>query len=214
MLLWDINAEDPKLRRWNKYRFGSLKRLPLFYFWRCSGDLSYEIVGEGKVRVFGSTGKKGRGALYEGYPRYFARQPIELSTDVPAEVRRAIGKWGPDSIWPSKALKKADLALLVEFFGHPVDAMMSMFHHQFGGVPLLPAWDDEAFVCPNPKCRGSVLDRALGKRHSMKFLAGVLNDPPSGLPMVEPFDEQAENWNYWVSVQFHMCDCCLFDYGS
>jgi hypothetical protein len=43
----------------------------------------------------------------------------------------------------------------------------------------------------------------------MKFLAGILNDPWAGLPMVEHANEEArKNWNYFVTVQFHICDCC------
>ena len=60
LLLWDINATDPILLRWNKNRFGGLKRLPLFYCWGCCGDISYSIKTEKEVRVIGTTGRAGQ----------------------------------------------------------------------------------------------------------------------------------------------------------
>ena len=42
------------------------------------------------------------------------------------------------------------------------------------------------------------------------FLAGVLNDLPGGLPLIEPLNkETATDWNYFVSFHFQICDKCL-----
>ena len=90
LLLWDINAQDPMLLRWNKNRFGSLKRLPLYFCWGCVGDVSYEFIADDKVRVLGSPGRSGGGAEYEGYPRDFPRRSMALLTEVSAEVVTAI----------------------------------------------------------------------------------------------------------------------------
>jgi hypothetical protein len=44
----------------------------------------------------------------------------------------------------------------------------------------------------------------------MSFLAGILNDPWAGLPMVEPADEATkESWDFLATVGFHICASCL-----
>jgi hypothetical protein len=71
----------------------------------------------------------------------------------------------------------------------------------------------EVFRCPNPTCPSDA-DGAAGKKRAMKFVAGILNDPWGGLPMVEPATKETRrHWNYFVSVQFHICDHCWTIYG-
>lgn len=81
---------------------------------------------------------------------------------------------------------------LAEFFGHPVRLPTCFFHHQLGGKPLMSLWASEVFECPNPDCGGTVLDPMRGRKRVMKFLAGILNDPWAGLPMVEPANEETK----------------------
>jgi len=209
MLFWDINAQDPRLLKWNKNRFGGMKRLPLYYCWGCVGDLSYLPVSENEIRVLGTTGNADGGAEYDSYPESFPRQPIALLTEVSSEVKKAIKAWGTDGFAPTGFEKTIHYSKLVDFFGHGIYLMRCMFHHQFGGQALTETWDDETFLCPNEKCTGGIVSKAMGRRHSMRFLAGILNDPPHGLPMIEPLnDETAADWNYSISVQFHMCNAC------
>jgi hypothetical protein len=48
----------------------------------------------------------------------------------------------------------------------------------------------------------------------MKFVAGILNDPWGGLPMIEPATRDTKKrWDYFVSAQFHVCDRCWSIYG-
>jgi len=49
----------------------------------------------------------------------------------------------------------------------------------------------------------------------MKFLAEVLNDPWAGLPLIQPAnDETRKSWDYFLSVQYHICDCCYTVQGG
>lgn len=209
LLLWDVNARDPLLLRWNKNRFGGMNRLPLLYCWGCVGDLSYRIVGENRVEVIESTGQANGGAEYEGYPSHFPRKAIELLKGFSPAVKIAIKKWGTDGFAKPGFKETKHYQVLLEFFGHEVFLQRCMFHHQFGGLSLTDTWDDEAFECRNSKCQGKLFDRVRGRKRAMKFLAGVLNDPPHGLPMIEPLDDKTKSdWNYSISVQFHMCDGC------
>jgi hypothetical protein len=137
-----------------------------------------------------------------------------MNVEEPASVQRINNKlearWqlarGDD---PIPLPTETQSAILKDFYGHPADLPMSQFHHQIGGEPMRQSWAFDEFDCPNPSCKGSVVNRVLGRKSKMKFLAGVLNDPWAGLPMAEPAsDSNRESWNCFVSVQFHICDCC------
>jgi len=100
--------------------------------------------------------------------------------------------------------------VLRKYFGHPAHTELCLFHHQFGGIPVFHCWADEVFFCTNPKCE---VDRN-GKKRAMKFVAGILNDPWGGLPMIEPAKKETKkNWDFFVSVQFHICDRCFTVFG-
>jgi hypothetical protein len=104
--------------------------------------------------------------------------------------------------------------VLRDFFGHSVFSNFCTIHHQLGGKPLALLWATEVFRCPNPTCGGDAARKVPQKKRAMKFLAGVLNDPWGGLPMVEPANKKTKgNWNYHVSVQFHICDQCWIIYA-
>jgi hypothetical protein len=80
-----------------------------------------------------------------------------------------------------------------------------MFHSQFGGDPSQPWWNKFTTDCPNPACPKLLTGRA----RRLRFVAGVLNDPLGGLPMVEPpKDVTSQWWNFFVSVQFQICGKC------
>ena len=139
---------------------------------------------------------------------------LVLLEGVPDEIRRIyqelIARWdAADDDGPIPEPTPQEHKALTEFFGHPVPLPRSFFHHQLGGKPAVDYWANEVFECPNPACEGTLIDRLRGRRRAMKFLAGVLNDPWAGLPMVEPAnDETRRHWNYGVSVQYRICDCC------
>ena len=60
-----------------------------------------------------------------------------------------------------------------------------------------------------------------GNARAMNFLAGILNDPLHGLPMIEPavssasqlpephdVMENSRSWNFFVSVHYYICEGC------
>lgn len=206
LLLWDINARDPRFPR---RKFGAIERVPLYFCWGCVSDLAYRIIDSSKIVTISAQKHAGPTFQYEPYPSTFPRQPLALTSAVPAEVRRILSRWDKDDSF-GEGLSEAATTALASFFGHPAQWQLDLFHHQFGGPPLQRSWCEETFECPNPECRPSLLGRlAGGKRRKMSFLAGVVNDPLHGLPMVEPAAEVTERqWNFYVSVQFHICAAC------
>src|SRR5262249_26200174 len=107
-------------------------------------------------------------------------------------------------------LSKKEHRLLEDYFGHPIFIPRFMYHHQLGGEALFAAWDENAFPCPNKKCPGGLVDKLLKRGRPMRFLAGILTDPPGGLPLIEPLDDKTrQDWNYFASVFFQICDKCL-----
>jgi hypothetical protein len=150
------------------------------------------------------------GRQYPDYPEHFPRRPIALDSSVPSSLPTLIRKWDVKADFLGDKLSKNERQLLEEFFGHPIFLPRFMYHHQLGGEALYEPWDESAFLCPNKKCPGGVWDRLMRQGRSMKFLSGVLNDPPGGLPLIEPLNEQtAKNWNYFVSFYFQICAKCL-----
>jgi hypothetical protein len=214
MLLWDLSADDIESRTGDA-RFAATKRLPLYFCWGCVGDLYYRVISEKEIHVVENRdGRKGGGAEYEDYPEFFPRRAIELVEGVPQEVKAVISKWRPEKDSFGRRLSAADKAVLGGFFGHPVAWSLELFFHQLGGEPLAKLWNEPLF-CPNAGCSSGLVNRLLRKKgRPMKFLAGVLNDPPAGLPMIEPLTEETtKHWNHFVSVQFHVCDKCLIICG-
>lgn len=202
LLLWDINCKDPRFPR---AKFGPMERLPLYYCWGCVNDISYEVVDNSKINIHPGKRSQGPSFPYDPYPEFFERRGLNLFEGVPDEVRRAVLEMYASSDIP----KSKDLKLLREFFGHPAPVPMCLFYHQFGGRPLQQLWANEVFQCPNPTCIGNPADRLHGRKRAMKFLAGILNDPWAGLPMGELANEKTKgHWDFFVSVQFHICDCC------
>lgn len=211
LLLWDINCKDPRFPR---RKFGPLTRLPLYYCWACVNDLSYQVVDQQQIHIHPRKRSAGPSFQYEPYPEFFERRGLVLLEGVPDEIRRIYQEWmarwdNAADDGPIPQPTQQDQKTLTAFFGHPVPLPRCLFHHQFGGKPVVDYWANEVFECPNPACEGKLSDRLRGRKRAMKFLAGVLNDPWAGLPMVEPAnDETRRHWNYGVSVQYHICDYC------
>ncbi|MEZ6141868.1 MAG: hypothetical protein R3B84_14950 [Zavarzinella sp.] len=212
LLLWDINCKDPRFPR-NK--FGKLKRLPLYFCWGCVSEIAYQVVQEDQIEIHSSIQNEGLSFPYDPYPEFFQRRGLQFFTGIPDEIQRIyhelIARWRTaDDDGPVPRPSVADRKKLAQFFGHPVVLPRCFFHHQLGGKPIVDNWAHEVFLCPNPGCEGTVLDRMLSRKRAMKFLAGVLNDPWAGLPLVDEADEDTrKHWNYHVTVQYHICDCCF-----
>ena len=210
ILLLDINCEDPVLRKAARRKFGTLKRIPLFACPRCVCELSYRLENDKRIKIvqsrYGSPGSQ----PYEDYPDHFPRKPFSLDDTIPAKLPAVIKKWDPDVDLRGEKLTKSERKLLEDFCGHPVFIPRYMYHHQLGGDSLWEPWDENQFFCPNKKCPGGIWDKMLKRGRPMKFLAGVINDPPGGLPLVEPLSKKtATDWNYFVSYYFQICDKCL-----
>ena len=209
LLLWDINCKDP---RFGRRKFWILERLPLYYCWCCVNDISYQLTDGDRIRIHPPKRRNETSFPYEPYPESFERRALTFDDGFPDKIRRLCVRLLSDfEFEPSMQEKKT----LREFFGHSVIHGLELTHHQFGGRPMDSYWADEVFCCPNSACSGRITDRIRGRKRPMKFLAGILNDPWGGLPMVEPAnDETKDNWNNYVHVQFHICDLCLTTTGA
>lgn len=214
LLLWDLDCNDPKFPQG---AFGQLRRLPLYFCWGCVGDLSYRTDGDGDIVVTNTwRSSQKRSFPYKPYPRSFERQRLALlDASIPPKIERSLNEldayWaeGSDDDDDSIDLPNVGQRLLSEYFGHIVTIPRDAFHHQFGGAPRNLGWREEIFECHNPDCHGSVGDRLRRRKHRLSFLAGILNDPWRGLPMAEPADDETKRFpNFWVTVQFHICDRC------
>jgi hypothetical protein len=213
LLLWDINCRDSRFPR---RKFGPLERLPLYYCWGCVNDISYQVADHDKIKIYAKKRRNGPSFPYKPYPKYFKRRGLQFFEGVPDSILRIyhelLARWEIDEDDENAAVPVPTAKQqkeLTQFFGHRVVLPRCFFHHQLGGKPLHQLWADEVFQCPNPACEGTSADRVRGRKRAMKFLAGVLNDPWAGLPMVEEANAQTKkDWNYDVSVQYHICDCC------
>lgn len=211
LLLWDIDCSDTKLP---PGAFGQLKRVALYFCWRCVNDISYQIVNASTLQVLDPEHThRESGNPYTPYPEYFEQRRIELLDaeygnrhPLVIKLARLFENGSDDDGIPQ--LSSAEAAELMEYYGHPVKIPRHAFHHQLGGRQLTPEWDDVHW-CPNPTCNRGIADRIRGRRHAMNFFAGILNNPWGGLPMVDPVNDETQvHWNYAVSVQFHICDRC------
>lgn len=208
VLHWDLNAQDS---RFPKKRFGSLDRIPLYYCWTCVADLAYRVDTSNRVRVLSKRAKQfSTNCQYEPYPESFERRPLTLDPTLPDQVRQVYTKWVKSDDPYVRKLGKRETKVLADYFGHPFIGNLSVFHHQFGGMPST-WWGDEAILCPNRECHPSAIDRLRGRQaRPMSFLAGIVNDPHNGLPLVERVEEvRPDWWNFYVSVEFQICGNCF-----
>lgn len=206
LLLWDINAKDP---RFPHGKFGALERVPLYYCWGCGADLAYRVVAPNRIKIVSTDRVEGLTFQYEPYPSHFERRPLALSDEVPDALREAITSWDMEKDPFARSLPKKQRKTLADFFGHEIVFTFDLFHHQFGGVPLNRLWEENVY-CPNKECGPGLANRLMRRSgRKMSFLAGILNDPQRGLPMIERVGETTESSaNVYVSVQFHICGKC------
>jgi hypothetical protein len=199
LLVWDLNCGDPRFRVNRKPIFKHLERLPLYFCFRCLGDMDYY-----RIRVLKSTGTYyGEGFPYQRFPIAFERQPIESDRpmDAPGEVRKAL-----DAVdLMDRRLSKEVQGPLEKWLGRPLTCGMDVWWHQFGGRPNYEQ-GPERFPCPNEACSWS------RQQWAMKILAVQSNDPPAGLPMFETLKDVKKNhghFNWYTQVIFHICKGCL-----
>ena len=202
LLIWDINCADPRFVVDDKPVFKNLKRLPLYYCWRCCAELAYRVSGNERLQLFHNSGsEQEKDFPYPNYPLQFDRRPIELSRpdEMPKRVRDFL--LAP----PDARVPKETKAALSEWLGRPIrKAEFDIWWQQFGGEPWL-IQGEEQMNCPNPKCS------AVRRGAHMKILAAVCNDPLSGLPMIETMDDEQRVsgiFNRWVQIVYHICEDC------
>lgn len=205
--LLDINCRDS---RFPPGKFGPLTRLPLYFCWGCVSGLEYQLLPNGELRMLRTeVMREGPSFQYEPYPSHFERRPISLICGMSEEVLAVASKWNREEDPRGHTLSASDHTVLQGYFGHPISTSMSLFHSQIGGPPSQHWWGEEQTPCFNKACPGSVLSKLRLRKPNMSFLAGVLNDPLGGLPMVERPEEVSERWwNFFVSVEFRICGKC------
>ena len=134
--------------------FGPLARLPLYFCWGCVSDLAYRLYPQPLVFP-PEFDRPARSFQYTPYPKHFERRPLALEIGIPKEVRAILKKWNPRKDFFGKKLKANDRNVLADFFGHPVNVGMCLFHSQFGGEPTSRSWGEEPPRCPNTDCFSS-----------------------------------------------------------
>lgn len=209
VVILDTNCGDPVLQKASRGKLAELNRLPLFFCPRCLGELSYRVDARLRVDVIQARSSHPGQELYPNYPDSFPRVPFSLDDSV---LTTAVSKAAEEffDVGFAHLLSESSRRVLEDFSGHPIFIPRFLYHHQLGGKSLHDAWDENAARCPNEQCSGGVFDKILKRGRPMRFLAGVINDPPGGLPLVEPLDEQtAKDWNCCASFYYQICNKCL-----
>ncbi len=203
--LWQIDCGDPRLVsvETGVRVFAGLENLPLYYCWRCGGEVAYRIDGPAEITMLMNTGSdQGDDFPYSNYPLAFPESPLRLycPEDVPTNVRACIER----SREVFDKLPEDERELLSHFLQRPIRRAFDVWVQQFGGEPYL-IQGPENNICPNPECE---LHR---DGETMRILAGPINDPPGGLPMIESLADVAANnghFDEFVQVVFHFCPSC------
>ena len=202
LLLWDINCQDPRFTDRSERPFGQLKRLPLYYCWRCAGNFSYQVIVPEKIKIIESNCHyQGDDFPYTHFPSQFDRCPIVLEP-IPLEVYKLLVI---AQELEANSLSTKEKRKVTNWQGRN-DRHFELWRHQFGGLPYL-IQGHEIIRCPNKNCKRS--------GNWIKELAVIHNDPYSGLPMIETLEEARQKGaNHWVQVVFHICSQCLTIYVS
>lgn len=199
VLLWDLDCAE--LRKLEPTRFGTLKRLPLYYCFRCCAeDLAYRLSpSEKQLTVLNNDGDpQGDDFPYPGAPDAFERVPLHLEP-IPFEVYRL-------NLFALKAgaewLTKAEAAKLARWAGcSPIDLRYcGPTLQQVGGAFWLYQGSPRLH-CSYTKCRAH-------KEHgpTMRELAVIHDDPAGGLPLFSPPSEER---GCDIQVIFSICEVCL-----
>ncbi|MFM7517313.1 MAG: hypothetical protein ACKO3V_10245 [Pirellula sp.] len=209
VVILDVNCEDPVLQKASGGKLAKLKRLLLLFCPRCLGELSYRVDEQSRVHVIQARNSHPGNELYPNYPVYFPRKPFSLDDSaVTAAVSEAAEEFF--DVGFARLLSESARRVLEDFAGHPNFIPRFLYHHQLGGESLHDAWDENAAVCPNEQCPRRVFEKVLRRGRPMRFLAGVINDPPGGLPLIEPLNAKTElSWNFFASFYYQICDRCL-----
>lgn len=207
--IWQLDCSDPRLVKAGTQEpaFAGLTTLPLYYCWQCGGEYAYRVKPDGTVDVLESKlfgGAPGDDFPYPNYPSHFPQQPIQLyrPDDLPEIVRKYLFEDPPgmfDSIPEEHAQQLAD------FLHHQAITGYDITGHQLGGIPPM-AQGEEENICPNPDCPKTKRQK---RRQPMKVLAAAFNDPPAGLPVIEPLEDGRHRYNFGVQLLFHLCDACF-----
>ena len=205
VLLADLDCAQIKKKEKGKL-FHSLRRLPLYYCWRCCAKhLTYRIIGGRRIKILRNEGKhQGTDFPYEHFPRSFPKRPAAL-VPIKYEFARLLAVYQEvDEDWLSdkdrRAIRKGMRALR-----HSGFSANDINRHQIGGLLGL-IQGHERVGCPNSTCKSHQSFEA-GYATQMKELAALCNDPRSGLPMVDASEHP--HWNEWVQVVFWVCEECL-----
>jgi hypothetical protein len=164
--------------------------------------MDYRVINQKRVAVLANKGTvQGKDFPYKKYPLQFQRHPIELDSlhELPKPAQRVVNT-GLGMRVPESGKKE-----LEKWLGRRVKSGFDIWWHQLGGLPWL-VQGPERIVCPNKECSWS------RRGWAMKILAVIINDPPSGLPMVETMKEvnkRKGHFNNFVQVVFHICRSCL-----
>ncbi len=208
LLLADLDCADLRKRE-NAKLFKELKRVPLYYCWRCCAEqLSYQIRGK-SIKVFKNDGEpQGDDFPYEDFPEQFEVRPLEL-IPIPYETSRLlavaqeVGKyWLHDN--DLKEIQKG-----LEKLRHDKFSKNYFSHHQIGGLLNL-IQGHEYIVCPNFDCKHHQYAKQ-GRGCRMSELAVIHNDPFSGLPMDEKLENSlaSKDFNEFLQVVYWVCEECL-----
>ena len=162
-----------------KKLFSELKRLPLYYCWKCCWEkLSYQI-NNTAIKILKNDGKpQGDDFPYVGFPAKFSRRPVTL-VPIPYEtakilaIAQEVGEY-----WLKEQDKKA-IQDGLQNLRHPWFSKNCINRHQIGGLLNL-VQGHEYIVCPNPDCKKQQGAQKFGGTRMME-LATIHNDPHSAV---------------------------------
>ncbi len=208
LLLWTIDTSDKRFARVATARrgpdandaralsrFRKLSLLPIYYCWRCVGDLSYRLVSPKTIEIYKHHGQQqGEDFPYLDYPDSFPEvplilEPIPAHLDARVRVRAVEDHWESDDEW-------RDLTRELGF--KTTERWRLSTARQVGGLPpLLQGF--ELHTCQNPKCSHHNDDSS---SEPMRILATI--HETKDLPMI------TEDVSYACGVQViaYICAVC------
>jgi len=186
--------EDPRdaLDRFREPRF-----LPLYYCWRCAGDVSYRLVSDEKIKVVHQTGERqGKDFPYADYPESFPENTLELEP-VPPSIETSLRHAAHETGWLS-AEQEDELRKWLQFDGTLQFGPPNFL--RLGGLPVL-VQGTEDLACKWRSCPLYEKEDDLYAKRPLRILAVVHESPE--LPMLSP--DAQENL---VQLIFLICPAC------